>query len=99
MNDAGNVECGPDGLLGYRVAVQANKPIGSSVVPGTADRRAHASATAVIEPLCTFELPGEDAEDDVLPKLTCEAGDWELDPEDLIDLPAPEDLFDVHLAD
>lgn len=99
MNDAGNVECGPDGLLGYSVTVQANKPIGASVVPGTADRRAHASATAVIEPLCTFQVPGEDAEGDVLPKLTCEDGDWELDPEDLTDLPAPEDLFDVHLAD
>lgn len=100
MNDAGNVECGPDGLLGYSVTVQANKPIGSSVVPGTADRRSHASATAVIEPLCEFELPGEESEGDALPKLTCEGGrDWELDPENLTDLPAPEDLFDVHLAD
>ncbi|MFE7647954.1 pilus assembly protein TadG-related protein [Streptomyces phaeoluteigriseus] len=99
MNDAGNVDCGPDGLLGYSVTVQANKPIGASVVPGTADRRAHASATAVIEPLCTFQVPGEEADGDLLPKLTCEDGDWELDPEDLTDLPAPEDLFDVHLAD
>nr|WP_167535043.1 pilus assembly protein TadG-related protein [Streptomyces galilaeus] len=101
MNDAGNVDCDPDGLLGYRVTVQANKPIGASVVPGTADRRAHGSATAVIEPLCTFELPGEDAEENILPKLTCgdEGREWELDPDDLGDLPKPEDLFDVHLAD
>ncbi|MDX3532641.1 pilus assembly protein TadG-related protein [Streptomyces sp. ID05-39B] len=101
MNDAGNVECEPDGLLGYSVTVQANKPIGASVVPGTAERRAHASAIAVIEPLCTFELPGEDAEEDILPKLTCgdEGREWELDPDDLGDLPKPEDLFDVHLAD
>jgi hypothetical protein len=42
--------------------------------------------------------PGEDDEDDVLPTLTCEDGDWELDPDDLTDLPGPEDLFDVHLA-
>lgn len=58
-----------------------------------------AHATAVIEPLCTFQLPGEDAGDNVLPKLTCKDRDWDLDPTDLADLPGPEDLFDVHLAD
>jgi hypothetical protein len=100
MNDA-TVECAPDGLLAYRVKAQTNKPVGESVVPGTADRQAHATATAVIEPLCTFELPDDDtasAEDDVLPRLTCKDADWDLDPEDLTDLPGPEDLFDVHLA-
>jgi hypothetical protein len=35
----------------------------------------------------------------VLPELTCEDGNWTLDPTDLTDLPGPEDLFDVHLAD
>ncbi|MFG3088395.1 pilus assembly protein TadG-related protein [Streptomyces sp. CAI-85] len=112
MNDAGNVACVPDGLLEYDVTVQANKSVGTSVVPGTEGRRAHASATAVIEPLCTFEPPAEDGEDPeggeegdgeaeepvVLPRLTCDGVDWELDPEDLTDLPGPEDLFDVHLA-
>ncbi|MFF3936366.1 pilus assembly protein TadG-related protein [Streptomyces phaeofaciens] len=110
MNDAGNVACAPDGPLAYDVTVQTNKTVGTSVVPGTADRRAHASATAVIEPLCTFELPDEDTGDDAeepgndaedelqLPRLTCEDRDWELDPDDLTDLPGPEDLFDVHLA-
>ncbi len=34
----------------------------------------------------------------VLPRLTCDGVDWELDPDDLTDLPGPEDLFDVHLA-
>lgn len=98
LNDAGNVQCAPDGLLGYEVTVQANKSAGESVIPITSTTRAHASATAVIEPLCTFELPGEGAEDDVLPSLTCEDRDWDLDPEDLTDLPGPEDLFDVHLV-
>ncbi|MFF4656880.1 pilus assembly protein TadG-related protein [Streptomyces sp. NPDC001381] len=100
MNDA-TVYCVPDGPLAYSVTAQTNKTVGDSVVPGTADRRAHATATAVIEPLCRFELPGgdaEDAEDDVLPTLTCDDGDWVLDPEDLTDLPGPQDLFDVHLA-
>jgi hypothetical protein len=99
LNDAGNVQCAPEGLLAYRVTVQANKSAGQSVIPDTSTTRAHASATAVIEPLCTFELPGEDAEDDVLPSLTCDDRDWTLDPEELTDLPGPEDLFDVHLAD
>ncbi len=97
MNDA-TVQCSPDGLLSYRVRAQTNRTVGESVVPGTADRQAHANAVAVIEPLCTFELPGEDAEDDVLPTLVCDDGDWALDPEDLTDLPGPEDLFDVHLV-
>jgi hypothetical protein len=99
LNDAGNVDCVPDGLLGYTVTVQANKSAGDSVIPVTSSTRAHASATAVIEPLCTFELPGEDAEGGVLPRLTCkDEVEWDLDPEDLTDLPEPEDLFDVHLA-
>ncbi|MFI7504403.1 pilus assembly protein TadG-related protein [Streptomyces sp. NPDC049687] len=98
MNDAGTVQCIPDGHLSYSVTVQTNKAMGDSVVPITSTKRSHASATAVIEPLCSFELPGDDAEDDALPTLTCDDVDWELDPEDLTDLPGPEDLFDVHLT-
>ncbi|MGW3283338.1 pilus assembly protein TadG-related protein [Streptomyces sp. NPDC001002] len=45
--------------------------------------------------------PGDgDAGDVVLPRLTCDDGAfWDLDPEHLTELPHPEDLFDVHLAD
>lgn len=84
---------------GYHVEARTTEPVGDSIVPGTEDMHSTATATAVIEPLCEFELPGEDAEDDVLPQLTCKDRDWTLDPEDLDDLPGPEDLFDVHLAD
>jgi hypothetical protein len=124
MNDASVTACHRSGLR-YEVEAQASEPIGDNVVPGTADRRAHASAVAVIEPLCTFKrptpeptpttdpsgepsgepTPGETdgpggAEPPDLPTLTCQHGiDWELDPDDLTDLPGPEDLFDVHLAD
>nr|WP_234360047.1 pilus assembly protein TadG-related protein [Streptomyces sp. DSM 15324] len=98
MNEA-TVQCFPDGPLRYRVRARTDKTVGESVVPGTADRHAHADAVAVIEPRCTFDPPGEDAEVDVLPTLRCDGGtDWELDPEDLTDLPGPEDLFDVHLV-
>ncbi|CAM5689187.1 hypothetical protein SAURM35S_00885 [Streptomyces aurantiogriseus] len=100
QNDASVDGCDPDGLLGYTVAVTTNKSVGDSIVPGTEGMRSIASASAVIEPLCTFEPLGEDAEEDELPQLNCEDDSiWTLDPEDLTDLPEPQDLFDVHLAD
>ena len=84
---------------GYKVEATTNKTVGDSIVPGTDDKRSKQQATAVIESACEFELPAADAEADVLPKLTCDDGDWTLDPKNLEDLPGPEDLFDVHLAD
>ncbi|MFD5709731.1 pilus assembly protein TadG-related protein [Streptomyces pharetrae] len=99
QNDAHVRACGPVGLLGYEVDVETDGTVGESIVPGTEDIRATASAKAVIEPRCTFELPAEDTGDDELPTLSCEDQDWELSPDDLTDLPDPEDLFEVHLAD
>jgi hypothetical protein len=99
QNDAHVQGCGAVGLLGYEVDVQTDEPVGDSIVPGTEDTYAKASAKAVIEPRCTFEPPADDAGDDELPTLSCEDKDWDLNPDDLTDLPAPEDLFDVHLAD
>ncbi|MFD9431580.1 pilus assembly protein TadG-related protein [Streptomyces sp. NPDC060002] len=100
QNDANVEQCVPDGLR-FSVAVQTNKSAGDSVIPITSTTHAHASAIAVIESLCTFELPGQPAPVNALPRLTCEDGEWNLDPTDLEpdDLPGPEDLFDVHLAD
>lgn len=89
--------------LSYEVNAKANKPVGDSVVPGTESKFSTAHAIAVIEPLCHFKLPSDDTEGDVLPRLTCGEGNaekhWDLDPDHLTDLPKPEDLFDVHLAD
>ncbi|MFE2418550.1 pilus assembly protein TadG-related protein [Streptomyces hokutonensis] len=102
QNDARVNSCPPPtGLpLGYTVGVEATKPVGDSIVPGTESTFSEASATAVIEPLCTFQLAGADAGADVLPQLTCKDDKvWDLDPLHLTDLPGPEDLFDVHLAD
>jgi putative Flp pilus-assembly TadE/G-like protein len=96
-NDAKVNGCDWDGIFRYTVDVQTNKPVGDSVVPGTEHTKAEASATAVIEPLC---MPGGDAGDNTLPQLKCKDGrEWDLDPDHLTDLPGPEDLFDVHLAD
>ncbi|WOT40259.1 pilus assembly protein TadG-related protein [Streptomyces coeruleorubidus] len=102
-NDARVISCSDqEGPLRFTVEVETNKPMGDSVVPGEANRKSNASATAVIEPRCDFEPPATDAGPDVLPRLLCEGNqNWDLDPDDLdLDaLPKPEDLFDVHLAD
>ncbi|WP_171111664.1 MULTISPECIES: pilus assembly protein TadG-related protein [unclassified Streptomyces] len=98
QNDARVTGCDRE-LLGYTVDIETTEPVGDTIVPGTEDMHAAATATAVIEPRCTFELPGEDAGDDVLPTLNCKDRDWNLDPEDLDILPEPEELFDVHLAE
>ncbi|MEU4037039.1 pilus assembly protein TadG-related protein [Streptomyces collinus] len=91
--------CHWDGAFRYDVGVQTRKSVGDSIVPGTEDKHANASATAVIEPLCTFKLPGDDAGDHTLPKLDCKDDrEWVLNPDHLTDLPGPGDLFDVHLA-
>ncbi|GHG36725.1 hypothetical protein GCM10018777_61840 [Streptomyces albogriseolus] len=105
-NDAIVLSCNADGLLSYTVEVQTNRTVGDSIVPGTETKRSRATATAVIESRCGFELPAADEDPDAeekeeLPMLTCKGGvDWELDPKTSEDLlPKPEDLFDVHLAD
>ncbi|UFR07384.1 pilus assembly protein TadG-related protein [Streptomyces sp. Go40/10] len=95
QNDATLQDCNWQ-LLRYTVDVETNKSVGESVVPGTEDVHSSASATAVIEPRCTF--PEDPGEGDELPELTCDGKPWKLDPDDEATMPAPEDLFDVHLA-
>jgi hypothetical protein len=92
-------QCDSPDPLTFTVRAETNKSVGRSIVPGTENFKSTASAKAVIEPLCTFELPGEGGDGKALPRLTCKDRDWELNPDDLTDLPGPQDLFDVHLAD
>ncbi|MGN9759590.1 pilus assembly protein TadG-related protein [Streptomyces sp. SD31] len=105
QNDAHVEACTPTGPLGYTVEIETDEPVGESIVPGTENKYSRASATAVIEPRCTFDLPGDGAEGSEgnevlpLPQLTCDDRNWDPDPEDPTTLPDPEDLFDVHLAD
>ncbi|MTE20787.1 hypothetical protein F0L17_17040 [Streptomyces sp. TRM43335] len=45
---------------GFRVEVENTRPVGESLIPGTENRYARATATAVIEPLCGVrETEGE----------------------------------------
>ncbi len=99
QNDAHLDHCYSLPPLKYKAEVTANKSVGDSVVPTTENIKSTASATAEIEPLCKFESPGDEAEDDTLPELTCDGKVWDLEPDDPAGLPKPEDLFDVHLAD
>ncbi|MFJ3495566.1 pilus assembly protein TadG-related protein [Streptomyces sp. NPDC086091] len=62
QNTAAVESCEPVGLLGYRVRVRTDKSVGESVVPGTERFRSTATATAVIEPLCTVDPPTDDGE-------------------------------------
>ncbi|MFJ8188671.1 pilus assembly protein TadG-related protein [Streptomyces sp. NPDC096094] len=97
--NSASVTCHPQGPRGYTVVAETNESVGDSIVPGTEDQKATESASAVVEARCSFDLPADDAGEDVLPSLSCKGEEWDLSPDDLVDLPKPEDLFDVHLAD
>ncbi|MFF8591136.1 pilus assembly protein TadG-related protein [Streptomyces sp. NPDC015220] len=98
-NDAHVLECGADGPLTFTVRVETNNAMGKSVVPITESTHSTAPATAVIKALCTFDAEAAEGGADALPGLACKHRRWDLDPKDLADLPKPQDLFDVHLAD
>ncbi len=55
-NKAHTTDChrvwNPDG---YAVSVETDYTVGKSVIPGTENKKAHASATAVITPLCRWQ--------------------------------------------
>lgn len=101
------------GRWGFRVDVESKKPMSANVVPGTAGKRAEATAVAVVEPRCAFRPaeesgnpPGDDSDDDasaekVSPgKLVCDTrDDWVIDPEHLDLVPDMADLFTVRLAE
>ncbi|WP_231626509.1 pilus assembly protein TadG-related protein [Streptomyces apocyni] len=93
-----------NGKLSFTASIQTNYAVGDSLVPGTEDMQANASATAVIEPRCEVDLSVDPTE---FVKFSCDGGgSWEIDledfdPEDLdpLDLPEAKDLFSVQLAE
>ncbi|WP_037861308.1 pilus assembly protein TadG-related protein [Streptomyces sp. NRRL S-340] len=99
-NDAQVNDCVQSGPLSYTVDVETNKAMGKSVVPITESKHSKAHATAVIERLCTFDPLPAGTDRSALPRLVCKNNRyWDLDPKDVTDVPRPQDLFDVHLAD
>ncbi|HZG03381.1 MAG TPA: pilus assembly protein TadG-related protein [Streptomyces sp.] len=112
-NGAERIGCDPVySPSGFTVEVRNTEPVGDSLIPGTENEYATATATAVIEPRCRLgeaEDPGgggeANEEDKQAHELLCDGIDdpIEIDPDRLEDLedvlPDPEDLFSVHLAD
>ena len=101
-----------DGRWGFTVEAESLKPMGDNIVEGTETEHAKASATAVVEPRCSFtprepdESPerrppgsGDEKQKPPLGKLVCDDQEWEIDPEHLELLPDVADLFTVRLAE
>lgn len=94
-NSADVTSCADTGArAGYRVAVRTRDSVGESVIPGTENQTAQASATAVITGLCRV-----DSEDEDRIELYCDEERWDFDPGDDTQLPESRDLFKIHLED
>lgn len=94
-NDARVTSCGPnESRTGYRVTVETLDTVGESVIPGTENAVATASAQAVIRGLCRVG-----SEDDDRIELDCDDRDWDFDPGDEDRHPEARDLFTIRLED
>ncbi|MBY8877129.1 hypothetical protein K7862_05665 [Streptomyces sp. PLK6-54] len=93
-NDAEVQSCQQvNGPPGYTVGVRSTGTVGSSVIHGTQNMHAVASATAVVEPRCQA---GDKDGNSV--RFTCDDGDLTIDPTAsgfLLDLA---DFYSVHLS-
>ncbi|MFJ8588999.1 pilus assembly protein TadG-related protein [Streptomyces sp. NPDC093595] len=98
------------GRWGFTVHVQSQQSMGKSIIEGTENSKAEATATAVVEPRCTFNRNDQDDKPDdggdeeeekpVSPgEFVCEGETWAIDPENLDLLPEVSDLFTVRLAE
>ncbi|MBO8196354.1 hypothetical protein ITI46_32640 [Streptomyces oryzae] len=94
-----------DGDDGYRVRIETRFDTGNTVVPGTDNRTAKATATAVIRPRCEADDTGGsddtddpgDAAEEI--ELSCDGEELTIDPEDEGEGLKPSDLFSVVLVE
>lgn len=97
-NDSDVLGCDPivrERAPGYSVRIETRFDTGKSVIPGAENRRAKATATAVVEPLCAFDPDADQKEIEI----ECDGDTIEIDPDDdEIDL-EPAELFSVVLVD
>ncbi|MFD5894356.1 pilus assembly protein TadG-related protein [Streptomyces sp. NPDC060366] len=119
LADKNGVDVKPNGCKalggaswGFTVDVRTQEPMGDNILPGTEDKKAEATATAVVEPRCMFKPaeddgeteenpePGEEGEEEPsLPgELVCDGRGLDLDPKNLV-LPDMSVLFSVRLAE
>lgn len=102
------------GRVGFTVSVRAQKPVGSSVIPGTEDMHSEAKSTAIIVPKCVLlpdgtpgggggetPKPGKGKNDSARHiKLRClDNHTWDIDPADTRNFPEAAALFSARLAD
>lgn len=95
-NDADVLSCEQttrNGDDGYTVRIETRFDTGDTVIPGADNRKAKATATAVIQPLCDFDEDADDIE------ITCDGEDLTIDPDDIDPDLKPSDLFSVVLVD
>lgn len=78
---------------GYTVRIQTRFDTGETFIPGTDHKKAKATATAVVRPLCDFDEDAEEIE------FTCDGEDFTIDPDDEDTDLKPSDLFSVVLVD
>ncbi|WP_307805466.1 hypothetical protein [Streptomyces spirodelae] len=89
-----------NGDSAYTVRIRTRFDTGKSIIPGASDKKATATATAVIKPRCDFD-PEADTEEI---ELNCDGDEITVDPDEVDpdgeepDL-KPADLFSVVLAD
>ncbi|MFF8830355.1 pilus assembly protein TadG-related protein [Streptomyces sp. NPDC015131] len=102
-----------DGRWGFRADVVSQEPVGDTVLPGTEGEYAHATATAIVVPLCDFlPLEGEEPAESDDPAESEDPAEGEGEPApgsldcdgdvvelDPADLPDMSDLFEVRLAE
>ncbi|EST28794.1 pilus assembly protein TadG-related protein [Streptomyces niveus] len=100
------------GRWGFTVDVETRETMGDSILPGTENKPAEATATAIVVPRCEFRPAVEDGdeEEDSEPEegeeeepslpgeLICNGNPLDLDPENLV-LPHMSVLFSVRLAE
>jgi hypothetical protein len=87
-----------NGFPGYQVAIKTNYTVGKSILPITETAHATATATAVVQPRCTFAT---DADPKKPLTLYCDAGQTvDINPLDSKSggLPDASVLFSVHLV-
>jgi Putative Flp pilus-assembly TadE/G-like len=93
-NDADVIDCNRLND-GFKVSVRTRGTVGDSLVPGTENNHAEASATAVLKPHCSLK----NGDDKKTIELHCDKRDWSIDPKHLDVFPKPSDLFSVHLVE
>ncbi|MET9862412.1 hypothetical protein ABZY93_24495 [Streptomyces smyrnaeus] len=96
------LSCDPvsrEGDDGYRVRIETRFDTGDTIIPGTDNKTAKATATAVIRPRCETDDTGNTTNAAEEIELVCGGEELTIDPEDEGRDLKPSDLFSVVLVE